>query len=321
MTGTVTLSIEIELGWGMHDLDRYSHLSDDGIRERAYLRRLLDACDVEDVPISFDVVGHLLLHACSGTHEGPYPKGWFRADPGTDATTDPLFYAPDVAEEVLRSETDHELCTHTFSHVPCNEFDDPTIVHDIELAQEQHVALCGERTTSLVPPRNWEPSLRVCKETGIETLRVAHTATSKTPLHRYASLLAGGPPETDDTRVVDGVTETYTVTHQTLTAPSLPWGQRPAHPCFRPVPVRLRQRLHERSLENALRRTADTDGSLHLWCHLWDLSNPEQWRPLRRFLSTLAAARDAGDVEVVPMCDLGTHVPERARVGASLAEQ
>lgn len=41
MTGIVTLSVEVELGWGMHDLDEFSHLSPNRSAEERALTRLL----------------------------------------------------------------------------------------------------------------------------------------------------------------------------------------------------------------------------------------------------------------------------------------
>jgi hypothetical protein len=123
---------------------------------------------------------------------------------------------------------------------------------------------------------------------------------------------------TFEPRTVDGVVETYCTSYPSLTAPSLPAGQRDAHPAFAVLPVRLRQRLHRRRLSRAIRRTVETGGHCHLWCHLYDLANDAHWPPVRAFLADLAAARDRGDVEVVPMRDLGDHLrDERDRATGS----
>ena len=91
---TVTLSLEVELGWGVHDVDEYERISDRRERETDALERLLSACDKHGVPFSFDIVDHLFHAACSGEHDSPHRDGWFDEDPGTDWKTDPLFYAP-----------------------------------------------------------------------------------------------------------------------------------------------------------------------------------------------------------------------------------
>jgi hypothetical protein len=61
MTGTITLSLEIELGWGLAQFNKLDTLSDDRRQETDHLRRLLTLCDELSVPITFDIVGHLLL--------------------------------------------------------------------------------------------------------------------------------------------------------------------------------------------------------------------------------------------------------------------
>mgnify|MGYP006288762517 CR=1 FL=1 len=88
MGGIVTVSIEIELGWGVHDIGAFERLSTDGGTERAVLSALLITLDRTRAPITFDAVGHLLLDGRSGDHESPHQNGGFRADPGTDYHTD-----------------------------------------------------------------------------------------------------------------------------------------------------------------------------------------------------------------------------------------
>lgn len=311
MVGVVTLSIEIELGWGMHDMDEYDHLSPRGEEERAYLSRLLDACETFDVPISFDVVGHLLEESCSGTHDGPYPSGWFSADPGTDVESDPLFYAPDAVRDIRSRSTDHEICTHTFSHVVCNSVDPAVVDRDLELAQASHREHLGAPARSLVPPRHAPPPRDVYDRFGIDVVRLARPVVSPTPVHRFKHLTLGPHPDLSP-RVVDGTVETYGTVYMSLTASSLPRGQTPTHPAFRPLPLWLRQRLHERYLSRTVERAARTDGHVHLWCHLWDLSNRYQWEPVRTFVERLAELRDEGAVEILPMIRLGRRVREEA---------
>lgn len=312
MGGVVTVSIEIELGWGMHDLGRYGHLSENCAEERRYLSKLLDACDRYEVPISFDVVGHLLLEGCDGTHDGPYPEGWFDADPGTSVDDDPAFYAPDVVEDVRSRSVDHELCTHTFSHVLCDRMDSAVVDADLRRSQALHAALDGP-TESLVPPRHYMAPRRVLRERGIEVVRRDVRTERQNAAARFKQLLAD-PYFRRQPRVVDGVVETYCTSFPSLSAPALPAGRKKAHPAFRPLPVSVRQRLHARRLRTTTERTADEDGHLHLWCHLFDVANEQQWQPLSEYVETLARLRDERDLTVATMRDLNRRV--RGRVVA-----
>ena len=310
MSGVVTLSMEIELGWGVHDIEASAHLSDGGRSERRYLTRLLDRCEAVDVPISFDVVGHLCRSSCDGDHAGPHGEGWFDADPGTDAATDPLFYAPAAIESIADRPTDHELCTHTFSHVRCDDVSRATLAWELRESQKYLRRLGGSSTVSIVPPRHYRPPASALTEAGIETMRICKDTSDRSIPARAKELLVG-PHPTFEPRIVDGVLETYCTSYPSLTARALPAGQRPPPAPFSALPVRTRQYLQRRYLRRAVRDAVENDGYCHLWCHLYDLSNRYQWPPIDAFLGELAALRDRGEVEVLTMAALNDHVRDR----------
>ncbi|MDH5021543.1 polysaccharide deacetylase family protein [Halobacterium rubrum] len=312
----VTISIEVELGWGVHDLEGSEHLSENGEAERNALGRLLDHCDRVDVPVSFDVVGHLLEDECDGTHDGPHGNGWFEADPGTDAEANPLFYAPAVGHEILGRQTDHELCTHTYSHVICGDASPETVAWELRRAQSQLETLTGSAAHSVVPPRHSPPERATLRGAGIETVRVSRDTSDRGRLARAGELVVG-PHPTFEPRLVDGVVETYCTSYPSLTASTLPSGQRPPPPPFRALPVGLRQRLHRRYLSRAVDAAVESDGDCHLWCHLYDLANDAQWPPVREFLTELGARRDRGEVDVVTMASLNERVRSTREVAAT----
>lgn len=311
MTGVVTMSVELELGWGVHDLDGHDdHLSENGREERRFLRRLLDVCEETDVAMTFDVVDHLLLTACDGEHDGPYPDGWFDHDPGTDVAVDPLFYAPDMVDAIRSRSTDHELCTHTFSHTPLETVDAAAVRADLERGQQLEAELLGERSRSFVPPRHRPPPNDVLVERDVEVVRTAIKDQADNPAMRVKQLLFGPPPMRDP-EWIDGVLWTYCSTHPDLVAPSLPSGQRPAGRPFRWLPTQLAQRLHLQYLERATMRAIANDEHLHLWCHLYDLSNEQQLAPLAEYLRTLGRLQEQGRVEVCTMDELPDRYPAR----------
>ncbi|WP_313694895.1 hypothetical protein [Halorarum halobium] len=290
MAGTVTISIEIELGWGVHDLPKRSHLSDDGRRERQYLRKLLSKADECGVPITFDIVGHLLLESCDGSHAGAYPTGWFDADPGTDGEADGLFYGPDMAEAVLDADGGHELSTHTFSHVLCDRVSDDLVETELRRSAELHAEL-GESFSSFVPPRHYRPDNEVLRRNGVRVARYAKVKESPTVAHRFKQLTLGPHPEWEP-RVEDGVLETYCTTYPSLTARTLPAGGADVFPGYRAFPLAARKLAHGRYLRRATGRSIESGTPLHLWCHLYDLSNEHQWEVLEGYLEFLADVPD-----------------------------
>ncbi|MGB9963770.1 polysaccharide deacetylase family protein [Halobacterium hubeiense] len=311
----VTISIEIELGWGVHDVGEYPHLSEDGDAERAALRRLLDRCDAVGVPISFDVVGHLFEADCGGDHDGPHRPGWFENDPGTDAARDPLFYAPELVREILDRPTDHEVCTHTYSHVLCGDADRETVAWELDRAQSIHRDVTGEETTSIVPPRHSRPPSPALREAGIEVMRMSRDTSDRGRASRLKELVVG-PHPVFEPAFVDGVVETYCTSYPSLTSSTLPSGQQPPLGPFRALPVGLRQRLHRQYLSRALDAAAARDGDCHLWCHLYDLSNDAQWPGVSSFLGELATRRARGELAVRTMAKLNDAVRAEAQTRA-----
>lgn len=297
----LTISIEIELAWGVHDLDDRAHLSADGQQERAHLRTLLDVADEHGIPISFNIVGHLLLNSCDGDHDGPYDRRWFDADPGTNVETDPLFYAPDMARAVLESSVDHELCTHTFSHVLCNDVSDAVLDEELQRIQELH-AMIDEPVRSFVPPRHHRPNIEVLRENGIQTVRCAKSTDSATPIHRLKELLFGPLPEWDPCER-NGVLETYCTRYSSLTAATLPRGQEPPpYPC-KWVPVSVRKHAHLKYLKRTTNQAMQRDTAIHHWCHLFNLSNDHQMAVLKRYFEYLGEMREVG-LEIKTMAGL-----------------
>lgn len=301
--GTLTISMEVELGWGVHDQGTYAHLSRDGVAERQYLDTLLAKADQCGVPITFDIVGHLLLEECDGFHPGPYADGWFDADPGTDFSRHPLFYAPDTAEAILDTEVGHELCTHTFSHVLCGQV--PRSVVDEELATSLalHEEL-GVTVRSIVPPRHSRPPNDLLADHGINVARYAIPTSGHGRLRRFRELTVGPHPLWHP-RVVDDVVETYCTTYPSLTASSLPSGQSATPRLFRPLPLEIRKKIHLNYLKRSTERAIRTGVPLHLWCHLYDLSNEHQWDVLSEYFEYLATVPEE-DLQIRTMESLAT---------------
>jgi hypothetical protein len=308
MSATVTISIEIELAWGHHDVVGGVHptLSEGRTAETTALERLLDRCDRHDLPLSFDVVGHLLHEDCSGSHEGPHDADWFAADPGTNSRQDPHFYAPDLVAAVRDRPTEHEICTHSYSHVLCDEV--PAGVVDWELARsgEVHEGFGLDSPKSFVPPRHQSPPRKPLADNGIEIVRTPfpeYSVPDGSRLSRIAWLLRRSHP-LGGRRRDDGLIETYCTPHPSLTAEYLPVGKLSPHPVFRAIPSRLRRRWHAAYLADALDRAIAADADLHLWTHLYNLVDEHQWAVVEEFLDRLAASREAGDATVRTMAAL-----------------
>lgn len=307
MTGTVTLSIEIELGWGPARLPQSNtkkKISEGRRRETETLHRLLDVCDENDVSVSFDVVGHLLLDSCDGDHDCPFPNH-FDVCPRTDVATDPLYYAPDLIVAIRSSDIDHEICTHTFSHVDCHKVSEDVVKWEIRTAQRVHREFGLESPTSFVPPLHHTPSTETLTKTGIQTVRKplpGHNPPNK-PVLRHGWSLTKDHPIRDPSKT-DGVLQTYCTPRPTLSSQHLPTGQLQPSPVFQLLPRRVRQRIHQRYLASGLHKAAEQDGFVHYWTHLFNLANEAQWAAITPFLKQLGQYQSNDDIDIKTMAEL-----------------
>jgi len=296
MTGELVISIEIELGWNRGKL---SSISDGRTVETEILRKLLTLCDRRDIPISFDLVGHLFHDSCSGFHKGPHKSEWFDLDPGTSIDSDPEFYAPDIVRLIDQSDTQHEICTHSYSHAALGEIPRETLDWELERVASVHERAGLDRPVSLVPPWHSTPPLDALPDHGVETVRVPtqnEEPGSVGPFRFHPTL---SPPKRQT-----GVTTTACVTQPSLTAPFMAQGQTSPHPVYDRVPVALRRWLHRRYLRSGVDTAIDSGGHVHYWTHLFNMANDEQYPAIDSFLEYAADRRDTGDLQIRRMCDL-----------------
>lgn len=309
-TGTVTISLDLELAWGMRDdlPAAYRTISDARASETAYLGRLLDRCDELEIPLTFATVGHLFLSSCDGSHGDLLSPADRAVDPGTSVDEDPLFYAPDLIETISAANTAHELATHTFTHVVCDSAPERLVDRELKAAADVHVDCGLAPPRSLVAPRNRLPEYNVLRDNDVDVVRVPRPDPVDSEPAKYRQRLrhwlVDRPPTVSEPGLVDGVLETYASPYPSLTAVHLPNGQRPPLAAFRAIPTSVRRLRHERYLHRILDAVVETGTHAHLWTHLYNLANEYQWRPIASFLDRLATLQRRGRVEVRTMSKL-----------------
>ena len=305
MSATVTFSIEVELGWGVIQYDNLDVLSQGRKAETEALERLLDLCDELRIPMTFNVVGHLLRDSPLATYNGSHEDGWFDHIPKTGPENAPEFYAPGLVERIQESSVNHEICTHTFTHVECANVTNETLRWEFGKVLETHEDFGLDRPVSLVPPRHSPPPRNILKEYGIEIVR---SSRKRHPELQKASnrvqlaweILTGNQP-IKRPRMVDDVIETYCASFPSLTAPSLQSGQKKPHPVFRTLPITTRRRLHRRNLNQSLTAAIERDSNIHIWTHLWETANEIQWPLIEAFLRRVTEARTTDQIQIKNM--------------------
>jgi len=306
MLRTALFSVEIELGWGYHDLSRpnkYAALSKNRRAETEALKRLLALCDRLEIPITFDIVGHLFLEECSGVHDGEYPAGWFDSDPGTDHRSDPLFYAPDLIDMIEAAEVDHEICTHTFSHALGEEFSSSQMDLDLQKAQRVHRDRFGEPAQSIVPPRHQRVDPGVLKQNGIRVIRKTRGRIPESKPALLRCYFSRNHPVLEPA-TKDGLVTTRTSVTQSMTAPYVAQGQRSVHPVLRSIPFRVRKYIHRLYIEDALARAVTENKHAHFWTHLHDMANEAQFNVVEQSIMLASDWRDTRQLQIEKMCNI-----------------
>src|SRR6266481_2883854 len=122
------VSADFELSWAFRHHPK-EVARDRGQRERKNILYLLQIFERCAFPITWATVGHLFLESCARPVHGlahpemPRPSrnalwagDWYKHDPCTNYKDDPLWYAPDLIQNILESSVHHEIGTHSFSH-------------------------------------------------------------------------------------------------------------------------------------------------------------------------------------------------------------
>ena len=181
------LWIEVELAWGrVHrrqlDLPKLARIS---MNAREILDSLLNLLEKYNVPVTWTILGHLLLTHCSrgGVDDPPHndmPRpnyswlkdDWYKYDPCTDIQRDPAWYGKDIVDRIIEyvkgSKVLHDVGCHSFSH---QLFGDPGCEEElaraeikkcIELMKSQY----GITSKVFAFPRDYVGHIGVLKEFG-----------------------------------------------------------------------------------------------------------------------------------------------------------
>jgi len=109
----------------------------------------------------------------------------------------------------------------------------------------------------------------------------------------------------DDPVLENGILKTYCTSHPSLTTPLLPKGQRPVNKLFSTiVPVSIRQRILLNYLKDGVRRAIQNKSHIHLWTHLWNISNYKQFSVFQEFIKFLSKKVEEEKVEIKTMKQL-----------------
>lgn len=292
--GSVVVSVDAELGWGFHDGDPPAARVESA---RGGWRTLADLFDEFSVPATWAVVGHIMLEDCDGLHEG-HPAGpeWFERECQEWASRPDLRFGPDLVSEVQAADVDHEIASHTFSHVLFGSDTSERLARaELELSREAAEPFDVD-LRSFVFPRNSVGHRELLAEYGFQSYRgVGPPGPNR--LEKLAAATVGEPhpqlvtPELDEHGLVDVPASLYLF-------------------CFEGAARRAVATVFEDPVVQRAREGIDAacreDGVFHLWLHPNNLVGPPDITRIRSILSYLDERRD--EVAVETMGQVATRV-------------
>ena len=320
MTGTVVVSLDAELAWGYHDEHESAVGSDRLQRAHAALTRgyypghgitsdeletareswirLLDSFDEFDVPATWAIVGHLFRDGCDGEHaDHPLAPEWFANDPGGTVAEQPLWFAPDLVDAIVDRSTNHEIGSHSYSHV---EFGADGTNRETATAELQATSAATDHSlTSLVFPRNRVGHLDALADHGFTCYRGNmnrwYDGSVARPAAKAANMLVqrSPPPISHPTVDEHGLVDVpaslnlfgFEGIARSLAAPFV------ADPLVRQAKLGIERAVAE-------------EGVFHCWFHPNDVLRPSHLGRVRAVLEHVATRREHGDVTVATMSEI-----------------
>lgn len=284
--GVFSISIDLELLWGVWDTVDTSMVRACTLHERPAIEGILNLLERYEVPATWAFVGRLLDESRGFDGLRGSRENWF---------------APDAVELILKGAVEHEIATHTYGHVYYHESGREAVLEDLSRAKEVHEKH-GLPFKSLVFPRNQVGHLDVLCEVGIETFRSVDAGLLER-CSRYAPRLRPAvnlldkalptrPPIVSPVVHENGLTE--------LPSSMLLIGRNGMRRVASASALRNKLRL---GTEGASERR----GLFHLWFHPSNFyfHAETQLELLESVLSCATRLRSLGRLDILPMADVG----------------
>lgn len=276
----LTISIDLELAWGVWDILTPRDLDFAETAERPICAALLNLFDRYEVPATWATVAALLDQASAKGRPGPAA----------------CWYAPDIVEGIVRARVPHEFGSHTGRHIYFGVASQQEAREDLEFARALHQA-SGLPFRSLVFPRASVGHLDVLAAAGLVTFRgrdagwftaAARAGKLAGRVANFADKFLPIPPSPVAARRCGTLTE--------VPGSMLLLGRNGLRRYVLPAASRAKLRA---GLDRAIR----TGGIFHFWFHPSNFyyRRDEQLATLAWFLDQAAAEAGRGRIEIKTM--------------------
>lgn len=323
MSGTLVISLDFELMWGVRDHRSVADYGDAVLGVRKALPAILTMFNKYGIHATWATVG--LLFARNRQEMLDYfpsikpkyrnsslsPLEAIRSQIGHDEISDPFHYGRSLIEKIQEA-NDQEIATHTFSHFYCLEEGQslPAFEADLEAAISI-MNTSGVRPQSIVFPRNQMTGehVDVCTQKGIN----AYRGTPDSYAYRSRS-------KNDNSSLVRSMR--LLDAHLPLTSRlSYPWNYSPtpnsainvpASRFFRPYSRQLGliNELHIRRITNEMTLAAKAGEVYHLWWHPHNFgrNTDQQLARLEKILKTYQSLSDNHGMKSLTMNECANYL-------------
>lgn len=144
--GGMIISADFEMSWAWRYTKTGADYLKKGTLERKNIPHIIKLLEDYNIPITFATVGHLLLESCEAEdhtwmkripHFDDHWKftsgDWYDHDPCSNYNDAPQWYAADLIDKILDSKVEHEIGSHTFSHIDFSYKNCPPTVAEDEI--------------------------------------------------------------------------------------------------------------------------------------------------------------------------------------------
>jgi peptidoglycan/xylan/chitin deacetylase (PgdA/CDA1 family) len=277
MPGIFTISLDLELYWGVHDSRSFSDYEANLSGERDAIRGILDLFQAHKVHATWATLGFLFFKNIDELRQHmpdvrpDYHRAQFSSyryiDGRTWGNDDAYHFAPEIIEQI-RSCPGQEIGTHTFSHYYCLEEGQTVESFRADLQAAVEIANArGIPITSLVFPRNQgNPAyLRVLDELGIACYRGNEHASFYQARSRQDQGSLERALRLADAYINLSGYNTYNLEECARSRPYNISASRFLRPYSRSLAPLEGLRLHR--IKRAMRDAATSNRLFHLWWH------------------------------------------------------
>lgn len=291
--GKLTISIDLELAWGVQDILTPERLRMAETAERPICAALVELLDRYQVPATWAIVAALLDEPSA------------RSRPGTTA----CWYAPDIVERIVAARAAHEIGSQGGRHLPFRDVPVAAARQDLDFMRAVHRANALPYE-SFVFPRNAIGHLDLVAQAGLRTFRgpdVGWVGIAR----RAGRLLERAANFTDKLLPIPPASVVADKRGGLLDIPGsmLLMGRNGARRFVLPAVSRAKLRM-------GLARARRSGGIFHLWFHPSNFyyRREEQLATLAWFLDHAAGEAGRGRIEISTM---GAHAEAAAVAGLS----